>query len=85
MITYQHVLKGEPVTLTYTNWKGKTGERTIEPKDLWFGITEWHTEPQWFIRALDCQKGELRDFALKEFGASPDLTRGALITKEGEG
>jgi hypothetical protein len=37
---------------------------TNEPIRLWFGSTEWHPAEQWFIRALDIEKGEERDFAL---------------------
>jgi hypothetical protein len=61
-------MKGEPATLTYTNYRGETAERVIEPKSIWFGATEWHRNPQWFVRALDIDKGEMRDFALKDFG-----------------
>ena len=57
-----------PVTLIYTNWKGITAERTIVPERVWFGVTAWHSEPQWFIEALDVDKNEERDFALKGFG-----------------
>ena len=66
---------GEPVTFTYTNYRGETSERTIAPQELWYGSTEWHPEPQWFVRAIDCQKGEMRDFALEDFGVSPDQIR----------
>ena len=27
--------EGEPVTLTYTNWRGETAQRTITPKRIW--------------------------------------------------
>lgn len=57
-----------PVTLTYTNWRGETAERTILPQRLWFGATEWHPEPQWLLTAIDVEKGAERDFALKDFG-----------------
>lgn len=57
-----------PVTLTYTNWKGETAQRRIIPRRIWWGSTEWHPEPQWLLTALDVDKGEDRDFALKDFG-----------------
>lgn len=50
----------------YTNWKGETRERTIVPITFWFGSTEFHTEPQWFVQALDQEKDQIRDFALKD-------------------
>lgn len=61
-----------PVTLTYTNWRGETAERTITPQSIWFGSTEWHPEPQWLLRAWDCEKQAERDFAMKDFGQKPE-------------
>ena len=57
-----------PVTLTYTNWRGETTQRTIVPRRVWFGSTDWHPRRQWLLTALDTEKGEERDFALKDFG-----------------
>lgn len=59
---------GNPITLTYTNYRGETSERAITPIRPWFGSTEWHPEQQWFLRAYDHDKGAERDFALKDFG-----------------
>lgn len=58
----------EPVALTYTNWRGETSVRSIIPRGVWFGSTEWHPEPQWLLRAWDTEKDAERDFALKDFG-----------------
>ena len=63
--------EGQPVTLTYTNWRGETAERTITPKRIWFGSTDWHPEPQWLLTAFDAEKQADRDFALKDFGQAP--------------
>ncbi|TWD58148.1 hypothetical protein FB480_101903 [Agrobacterium vitis] len=63
-------LEAQPITLTYTNYRGETSQRTIKPKRVWFGSTEWHPEPQWLLTAFDVDKGADRDFALKDFGAS---------------
>lgn len=63
-----------PVTLTYTNWRGETAERTILPQRVWFGATDWHPEPQWLLAAIDVEKGAERDFALKDFGQPSTLT-----------
>lgn len=63
----------EPVTLTYTNWRGETSARAIIPRYVWFGSTEWHPEPQWLLRATDTEKAAERDFALKDFGAPAAL------------
>lgn len=59
---------GESVTLTYTNYRGETAERTITPKHVYFGATEWHPEPQWLLRAYDHGKKADRDFALNDLG-----------------
>lgn len=56
------------LTLTYTNWRGETALRTIIPRRVWFGSTDWHPEPQWLLTALDVEKKAHRDFALKDFG-----------------
>lgn len=54
------------VKIIYTNWRGETSERLIIPIKIWFGSTKWHNDKQWFIRALDVEKNEERDFALKD-------------------
>lgn len=63
-------VEGKPVELTYTNYRGETAKRTITPKRVWFGSTEWHTEPQWLLTAYDHDKQADRDFALCDFGAA---------------
>lgn len=60
--------ESRPITLTYTNWKGETAQRTIIPRRVWWGSTEWHPEPQWLLTAFDVGKEAERDFALKDFG-----------------
>lgn len=56
-----------PERVTYRNWRGEVAERVITPIRVWFGSTEWHPEPQWFLRAMDEEKGAERDFALRDF------------------
>jgi hypothetical protein len=36
---------------------------------MWFGATEWHPKPQWFLHAVDVEKGEARDFAMADIKA----------------
>lgn len=57
----------KPLTFTYRNWRGEIAVRRVIPKRVWFGITEWHGTPQWFLAAHDLDKGEDRDFALLDF------------------
>jgi predicted DNA-binding transcriptional regulator YafY len=62
----QPIDKTHEVTIIYTNWKSETSERIIVPRELWFGHTEWHKDDQWLLKALDVNKQEIRDFALKD-------------------
>lgn len=66
----------EPVALTYTNWRGETHTRRILPLSIWYGKTEWHLDPQWFLRARDVERGVERDFALKDLGSAPPAPKG---------
>lgn len=52
------------VVLDYTNWKGERRDRRIMPLTLWFGVSEFHDTPQWFIRAMDLERNVMRDFSL---------------------
>lgn len=61
---------GEPARIIYTNYRGETAERTITPKRVWYGISDWHPEPQWFLTAFDHDKNADRDFALRDFGSA---------------
>lgn len=60
----------QPATFVYRNWRGEVATRTVTPQSLWFGSTEWHPEPQWFLKAIDRGKGAPRDFALRDINAS---------------
>lgn len=54
------------VKIKYTNYRGETGVREIEPIQIWFGATEWHPELQWLLDAFDIEKGAQRSFAVKD-------------------
>lgn len=54
------------VEIIYTNYRGETGARRIEPEHVWFGSTEWHSREQWFLDALDVEKGQVRSFAMAD-------------------
>ena len=59
-------------------------QRTITPKRIWWGATDWHPEPQWLLTAFDAEKQADRDFALKDFGATaqqPSETVAEALTK----
>lgn len=74
----------EYLKFSYRNWKGETGVRTVAPTQIWYGATEYHPEKQWFLKALDLDKDEERDFALADFAgvqaaALPDPAKSAEI------
>lgn len=58
----------------YTNYRGETSERVIEPTSLWYGSTEWHPEPQWMLTALDTERDVIRDFALRGMEVLNDVS-----------
>jgi hypothetical protein len=53
-----------PVRVVYRNHRGEVAFRSIVPKGMWFGATEWHPEPQWLLSAWDVEKEADRDFAM---------------------
>lgn len=59
--------EGAPDTrFRYRNWRGEIAERQARPVSVWYGTTEWHPDPQWFLRAFDIDRGAERDFALRD-------------------
>ena len=54
----------QELLIVYRNWKGVEATRRIFPVDLWWGKTKYHQKEQWFIKAIDLDKRENRDFAL---------------------
>lgn len=50
----------------YKNWEGKIAVRKVKPLKIWYGKTEWHPKEQWLLKALDLDKNEKRDFAVKD-------------------
>ena len=54
------------VSVLYKNWKGVTAWRRVQPQRLWFGASAYHPEAQLFLKALDLDKNETRDFAVRD-------------------
>lgn len=54
------------VAVRYTNWKGETSLRNIEPIEIFFGSNEFHPESQWLLRCFDADKKAERTFAMKD-------------------
>lgn len=62
----QQISNKKEVNILYTNWKGNTRWRKIIPINIEFKSTSWHKETQWILNALDVEKNEERDFAIKD-------------------
>jgi len=56
----------EKVRIIYTNYRGETSIRSIIPKSIKFGSTEWHPQEQWLLEAYDIDKNADRSFAIKD-------------------
>lgn len=56
------------VFIDYTNYRGERGWRLIDCTNAKtrFGTSQFHTEPQWLMTALDVSKDEEREFAVKD-------------------
>jgi hypothetical protein len=51
------------VRILYTNHRGETAWRTIQPKALRYAATEHYPTPQWILDAYDVEKQADRSFA----------------------
>lgn len=50
----------------YTNYKGETSERHVSPLRLYEGSTQYHRDIQWLLQAMDLDKNENRNFAVRD-------------------
>lgn len=50
----------------YTNYKMETEWRKAKPNYVWYGTSQYHQGEQWFMNALDLDKDEVRNFALRD-------------------
>lgn len=55
---------GKPIKVVYKNWKGEVAERTIIPKQIFYGSTEWHQQEQWLLEVFDVDRNATRVYAL---------------------
>ena len=56
-------LEGE-LWIDYTNHRGERKWRHILPSYTWFEISKYHEGRQWFLMAMDLDKGDVRAFAM---------------------
>ena len=61
-------LNQRQVRVLYINWRGEESERIIIPYEggLRYGVSQWHTTPQYLLRVYDVVKREYREFAMKD-------------------
>jgi predicted DNA-binding transcriptional regulator YafY len=64
----------EIVQFLYTNHKGITRRRMVQPLRLEFTSTAWYPEPQWILFAADVESGEVRGFAMERISQWQRLT-----------
>lgn len=60
------VSNGSCIEFDYVNWKGIKGHRKVVFGRLLFGSTEYHSEEQWLMEALDVDKDATRVFAISD-------------------
>ena len=54
------------VRIDCTNWRNERSIRRIKPLSLQWRKTKWHPDPKYMLKALDLDKNEIREFAMKD-------------------
>lgn len=62
----------QSVLMLYTNYKGETEERRVQPRAVYWGWTEWHPDPCYLLHAFDLEKNAIRDFELEKCQFLPE-------------
>jgi predicted DNA-binding transcriptional regulator YafY len=57
---------GGTLRFRYTNHKLETEQRTARVLSVWYGASEYHQGPQWFLMAHDLDRGQIRNFAMRD-------------------
>jgi len=55
-----------PLKVKYKNWQGEIGIRTIIPRNVWYGNTNYHKEDQWLMDVWDVDKDAQRTYAVMD-------------------
>jgi len=61
-----NIKKEQVVKVLYTNWRGETKIRTIIPKKIYYGSTDWHPKEGWLLEAFDLDRNSERIYSLKD-------------------
>ena len=54
------------VNIAYLNHRGERSTRTIKPRVLRFGTSDYHPDEQWLLEAFDYGKDAERTFAMRD-------------------
>jgi predicted DNA-binding transcriptional regulator YafY len=54
------------LSFDYINHRGEKSRRTVTPIAYRFGVSTWHSGAQWLMMALDHDKSEPREFAMRD-------------------
>lgn len=56
----------DSIDVVYRNHRGDVATRTVTPRQVWYGTTEWHPRPQWLLDVWDHGKNAERTYALAD-------------------
>ncbi len=69
------------VSFVYTNHRGETAQRYVQPVLLYFGTAPFHETPTWLLDAWDVEKKAHRSFAMdrvREWATCAQMPQTAL-------
>lgn len=62
----QLAVDGE-IAFDYVNWRGERARRRASgPYSIRYGVSEYHAEPQFLLSATDLERGQPREYALRD-------------------
>lgn len=62
-----HLAIDGDIEFDYVNWRGERGVRRASgPYSIRYGTSQYHTEPQFLLSAVDLERGQTREYALRD-------------------
>lgn len=62
----QLAVDGE-IAFDYVNWRGERARRRASgPYSIRYGVSKYHAEPQFLLSATDLERGQPREYALRD-------------------
>lgn len=59
-------ITGPIISFDYVNYRGEASVRWVSVRRIRYGSSEWHKKDQWLLGAVDVEKDEYREFAMKD-------------------